>query len=573
MSDPLVVISAAFERAIAAALGPDLAGTDPALRRSDRADLQANVAMAVAKRVGKPPREVAAAIVGALALDEACERIEIAGPGFINLTLRPGFVAAAVGALAADTRLGVPLTMAPETVVVDYSAPNVAKEMHVGHIRSTIIGDALVRVLELQGHRVVRQNHLGDWGTPFGMLIEELVDRGLGSADDLSSADLNALYKGARAKFDGDPGFAERARTRVVRLQAGDEETLATWRKLVEASQRYFTAIYERLGVTLREKDFAGESFYNDRLPAVVAELEEKGLAVPSEGALCVFPPGFTGKEDKPLPLIVRKQDGGYGYATTDLAAIRYRLLELGATRVLYVVGAPQSQHLAMIRASAVAAGWLVAPARAEHVAFGSILGPDKKPFKTRAGETVRLVDLLDEAVERATAVVTERSADLDEPTRAAVARAVGIGALKYGDLASDRVKDYVFEWSRMLALDGNTAPYLQYAHARCRSIARKAEGDVGSAFSFTDPAEKALGLELLAFPAAVAEVAETLQPHKLCTYLYGLGVAFSSFYEKCPVLKAEGDVRRARLALCELTARTLARGLDLLGIEAPERM
>jgi len=578
MADPLLTLAPRFEAALSAAFGAEHARTDPALRRSTRADYQANVAMALAKRLGRPPREVAQAIKDRLQVEDICTSVEIAGPGFLNLALREEYLVRELADTAASDRLGLP-AVTPETVVVDYSSPNVAKEMHVGHLRSTIIGDAIARVLEALGHRVIRQNHLGDWGTPFGMLIEHLVDLGGGTPNaDLRISDLDAFYREARAKFDADPTFADRARRRVVLLQGGDEPTLALWRRLVAESTRYFNAVYQSLGITLTDESICGESFYNPLLPGVIAELEEKGMAQESEGALCVFPPGFTGKEGAPLPLIVRKQDGGYGYAITDLAAIRHRFRTLGATRAIYVVGAPQSQHLAMVYETARQAGWLAPPARAEHVAFGSVLGPDKKMFKTRGGETVKLMALLDEAVERATKVVREKNAELDAETSDAVARAVGVGAVKYADLSSDRIKDYVFDWNRMLAFDGNTAPYLMYAHARIRSIFRKAKAEVEAGapgeIALREPAERALALEIFRFGAVVAEVAETLEPHRLCGYLYELAGAFTSFYEQCPVLRAPDEAsRRSRLALCDLTARVLARGLNLLGIEAPERM
>lgn len=576
MADPLLTLARRFEAALSAAFGAEHATTDPALRRSTRADYQANVAMALAKRLGRPPREVAQALVDRLDVQDLCSKVEIAGPGFLNLTLREDYLARELADTARSDRLGLP-SPAPETVIVDYSSPNVAKEMHVGHLRSTIIGDALARVLEALGHRVIRQNHLGDWGTPFGMLIEHLVDLGGGTPDAaFSITDLDAFYREARAKFDADPTFADRSRRRVVLLQGGDEPTLALWRRLVAESTRYFNACYRRLGITHTDDSIAGESFYNSLLAPIIAELQEKGLATESDGALCVFPPGFTGKEGAPLPLIVRKQDGGYGYATTDLAAIKHRLLTLGATRLLYVVGAPQSQHFAMVFEAARQAGWLAPPARAEHVAFGSILGADKKMFKTRSGESVKLMALLDEAMERAQKTVREKNAELDPETMDAVARAVGTGAVKYADLSNDRIKDYVFDWDRMLSFDGNTAPYLMYAHARIRSIFRKAEGGAGGPdeIALREPAERALALELFRFGAVAAEVAETLEPHRLCGYLYELAGAFTSFYEQCPVLRAPDEAsRRSRLALCELTARTLARGLDLLGIEAPERM
>ncbi|WP_437598506.1 arginine--tRNA ligase [Sorangium sp. So ce590] len=577
MADPVHALSRAFQEAITAVFGAEHAATDPSLRRSSHADYQANAAMALAKRLGRPPREVAAAIVGALQLGGICRKVEIAGPGFVNLTLEDAYLTRELADTAGGGRLGIAPAAQPETVIVDYSGPNAAKEMHVGHLRSTIIGDALARVLEALGHRVIRQNHLGDWGTPFGMLIEHMLDLGEAAASqELSVGDLDAFYRQARAKFDGDPAFAERSRRRVVRLQGGDEQTLGLWRQLVRESTRYFESVYRRLGVTLTEADFAGESFYNPMLVDVLAELGQKGLARESEGALCVFPAGFTGKGGEPLPLIVRKQDGGYGYATTDLAAIRHRLTTVGARRLIYVVGAPQSQHFAMVFATAREAGWLMPPARAEHVAFGSVLGADKKMFKTRSGDTVKLSDLLDEAVERATKVVREKNPELDVEAAGAVARAVGVGAVKYADLSSDRIKDYVFDWDRMLAFEGNTAPYLMYAHARIRSIFRKAgvESPRGAGIALGEPAERALALELLRFGAVLEDVAATLEPHRLCVYLFELAGSFTTFYERCPVLRAETDeVRRSRLALCDLTAEVLAKGLGLLGIEAPERM
>ena len=581
MGDPRHLLRARFDDAIVAAFGSEQAGTDPLLRRAQQlrfGDYQANVAMSLAKRLGANPREVAAALVDHLALGDVCRSVAVAGPGFVNLTLRDDYLAAELSTTASDPRLGVAAAPHPETVVVDYSAPNVAKEMHVGHLRSTIIGDAIARVLDMLGHRVVRQNHLGDWGTPFGMLIEHLVDLGeQEAAHELSVGDLDGFYRQAQAKFQGDPGFAERARRRVVALQGGDDGTLALWRLLVEESKRYFASVYERLGVTLSEADLCPESFYNPMLDEVAAELETKGLARMDAGALCAFPPGFVGRGGEPLPLIVRKGDGGYGYAATDLAAVRYRTRELGASRLVYVVGAPQSQHLSMVFATAAEAGWL-AGARAEHVAFGSVLGPDGKMFKSRSGGTVKLGDLLDEAVERAAAVVVEKSADLDVPARSEVARAVGIGAVKYADLANDRVKDYVFDWDRMLAMDGNTAPYLQYAHARVRSIFRRA-GDVVAdddpgPLVVGDPAERALALDLLSLDEVVQSTADLLQPHRLCSYLFGLATTFTAFYERCPVLRADtSEQRRSRLVLCDTTARVLRTGLDVLGIESPDRM
>jgi len=581
LSDPRHLLRARFDRSIVAAFGADHAGTDPLLRRSQQerfGDYQANVAMSLSKRLGPNPREVAAAIVANLDVADLCETVEVAGPGFVNLTLRADYLGGELGATAAEERLGVVSTETPETVVVDYSAPNVAKEMHVGHLRSTIIGDALVRVLELLGHHVIRQNHLGDWGTPFGMLIEHLVDLGEEeAANELSVGDLDGFYRQAQAKFSADPALAERARRRVVALQSGDRPTLELWRLLVRESTRYFAAVYQRLGVTLTDEDLCPESFYNPMLDDVALELESKGLAWVDDGALCAFPPGFVGRDGAPLPLIVRKRDGGYGYAATDLAAVRYRTAELAATRLTYVVGSPQSQHLAMVFATASQAGWLES-ARAEHVAFGSVLGPDGKMFKTRSGETVKLGALLDEAVERAASVVKEKSPHLDEAERAQVARAVGIGAVKYADLANDRVKDYVFDWDRMLAIYGNTAPYLQYAHARVRSIFRRSGEEAlrpdGAAVTIGDPAERALALDLLSFDEVVQSTAELSAPHRLCTYLFGLASTFTTFYERCSVLGADTEEqRRSRLVLCDMTARVLRSGLGLLGIESPDRM
>ncbi|HET7489327.1 MAG TPA: arginine--tRNA ligase [Acidimicrobiales bacterium] len=585
MADPVTVLAQRFSQAMAAAFGPEHAGTDPVLRRSAQerfGDYQANGAMALGKALGRSPRDVAAELIGHLDLTGIAEPPEVAGPGFVNIRLLPGYLSEAAGRLAADERLCVDAAERPETVVVDYSQPNVAKEMHVGHLRSTVIGDAIVRVLEFLGHRVIRQNHLGDWGTNFGMLIEHLVDLGEEeTAAELSLGDLEAFYQQAKAKYDSDPAFAERARLRVVALQSGDPPTLKRWHLLIDQSTRYFSAVYELLNVRLTDDDVAGESFYNSMLDDVAAELEAKGLAVVDDGALCVFPPGFAGRDGKPFPLMVRKRDGGYGYDATDLAAIRYRVRELGADRIVYVVDARQSQHFALLFAAARMAGWLDGGRRAEHVAFGSVLGPDGRPFKTRVGGTVKLIALLEEAVERATVIVTDKRPDLDEAERAAVARAVGVGALKYADLSNDRAKDYVFDFDRMLAMDGNTAPYLQYAHARVCSILRRAAEEgapydpaAGSAVVIGEPAERALVLQLLSLDVVVRQTADSLQPHRLTTYLYDLAAAFTAFFEHCPVLRAATpELRASRLVLCDLTARTLRLGLGLLGIEAPERM
>lgn len=574
--DPFAALRDRIIAATRAAFGDDAADVDAALHRSQHADYQADLALALARKLKKNPREVATAIAAKLPADDVIAGVEVSGPGFLNITLAAADLAARVEAMRADPRgrLAVPATTPIETVVIDYSAPNVAKEMHVGHLRSTIIGDALARLLGWQGHQVIRRNHVGDWGTPFGMLIEHLVDvRAAGAEAGLR--ELGAFYRAARQKFDSDPVFADRARQRVVLLQSGDAETLALWRRLIDISVEHFTQLYTALGVTLTPADVVGESAYNALLPGVVEELQQKGLARESEGAMCVFPPGFSGRDGEPTPLIIRKQEGGYGYATTDLAALRQRVTELGATRLIYVVGSPQTQHLAMLFAVARLAGWAGEHVRLEHVAFGSVLGPDKKMLKTRAGDSVSLAELLSEADARAGQAVAEKAPELPADQQARIAHAVGMGAIKYADLANDRIKDYVFDWKRMLAFEGNTAPYLMYAHARIRSILRKA-AEVGAApggIVIEAPAERGLALALVQLPGILDRAAETLQPHRVCAFLYDVATAFTAFYENCPVLKSDGATRASRLALCDTAARTLALGLDLLGIAAPEQM
>ncbi|WP_043513679.1 MULTISPECIES: arginine--tRNA ligase [unclassified Actinoplanes] len=524
---------------------------DPAVRASPHADFQSGAPLALARELGRAPRDIAADVAARADLDGVA-RIAVSGPGFLNLTVSDSLLTDALQTVGADARLGVPPAAAPVRVVVDYSGPNVAKEMHVGHLRSTIIGDALARMLQWLGHDVVRVNHLGDWGTPFGMLVEHLVDRG--GAADHSIGDLTAFYQSARVKFDTDDDFRTRARRRVVALQTGDPLSRDLWRTLVAQSERYFLDVYARLGITLGPDDFAGESRYQGDLDDVVAELEVKGLLAESDGALCAFPAGFTGRDGDPLPLIVRKADGGYGYAATDLAAIRYRAGKLGARRMLYVVGAPQRTHFEMVFAVATAAGWLPAGVTAEHIGFGSILGPDGKMLKTRVGDTVKLAALLDEAESRASTP------------------AVGIGAIKYADLSGDRRGDYVLDFDRMLAITGNTGPYLQMAYARVCSIFRKTTGTPGPV-AVTEPAERALAMALLGFAPAVTAAAEQAEPHRLAVYLHDLAAAFSVFYERCPVLRAPDGLRAGRLGLADLTARTLRTGLFLLGIETPEEI
>jgi arginyl-tRNA synthetase len=562
-----------------AALGVDLSLEQALIRPAAGgrdADFQSNVALKLGKERSTPPREVAAALVEVLAADDLCEAAEVSGPGFINFRIRREWLESGVTRGGGDARAGVAEAATGEVVVVDYSAPNVAKEMHVGHLRSTIIGDALVRTLGFAGHRPLPQNHVGDWGTPFGMLIEQLAQDGWDEAAERSIADLNDFYRSVRARFDEDPGFAERSRERVVSLQGGDPATLELWRGLVGESERHFAEIYRTLGVLLDEEHIVGESFYNARLAAVVAELEAKGLASIHEGAVCVFMPGFTNREGAPLPLIVRKGDGGYTYATSDLAALRYRVDELRAERILYVVGTPQRTHLEMVFAAARLAGWLPDRVSAEHVAFGSVLGEDRKILRTRAGVAVRLIDLLADAVSHAAGILAERSPELDPDELERLAGAVGIGAVKYADLSAGREKDYVFSFERMLALEGNTSVYLQYANARIRSLLAKAGElpDAATGVVIGEPQERALALRLLAFAAVVDAVAETLEPHRLCTYLYATAVAFSAFYESCPILAApDAATRSSRLLLALSTSRILTLGLGLLGIDAPERL
>jgi arginyl-tRNA synthetase len=550
---------------------------DPVLRRSQHADFQADGALALARTLGGDPRAIAERVVAAARVDDVCDTVGVSGPGFINLGVTDDVLGRLLARACRDERLGVAPAGNPETITVDYSAPNAAKEMHVGHLRSTIIGDAAVRLLEWQGHTVIRQNHIGEWGTPFGMLIEHLLDIGeTEAAHELSVGDLNGFYRAARRTFDSDGEFRDRARRRVVALQSGDPATRRLWEILVGESKKYFATVYARLGVRLTDGDYVGESFYHDQLSPVVDELDSLGLLRLSQGARCVFPAGFTGRDGGPLPLIVRKSDGGFGYAATDLATIRHRIAVLRATRLLYVVGLPQRQHLDMIYETAREAGWLVPPVRAEHVGHGSVLGSDGRMLRTRAGTSVKLVDLLDEAVSRAGAVVAAKSPHLDEDRRAAVARAVGVGAVKYADLSTDRVKDYVFDLDRMLAFDGNTAPYLQYAHARIRSIFGRAGVDPDREprrVVVREPAERTLAIELLAFGAVIREVGATLEFHRLARYLYALATAFTTFYERHRVLTTEVAIRDSRLVLCDLTARTLMLGLGLLGIETPDQM
>ncbi|MEU5427793.1 arginine--tRNA ligase [Streptomyces olivoreticuli] len=567
--------------ALSAAL-PEAAAADPLLRRSDRADFQANGMLALAKKLGGNPRELAAKVVEQLPAGELIKDVEVSGPGFLNITITDEAILKTLAERAADDRLGVPFAQAPGTTVIDYAQPNVAKEMHVGHLRNSVIGDAVVRILEFSGEKVVRRHHIGDWGTQFGMLIQYLIEHpheldheGEVSGEEAMSS-LNRLYKASRALFDSDEEFKARARRRVVDLQAGDEETLALWQRFVDESKIYFYSVFDKLDVEIRDEDIVGESGYNDMLAETCRLLEESGVAVRSDGALCVFFDDVKGPDGKPSPLIVQKSDGGFGYAATDLSAIRDRVGNLKADTLLYVVDARQSLHFKMVFETARRAGWLPEGVKAVQLGFGTVLGKDGKPFKTREGETVRLIDLLDEAIDRATAVVREKAQDLTEEEIAERGAQVGIGAVKYADLSTSVSRDYKFDLDQMVSLNGDTSVYLQYAYARIQSILRKA----GEARPVAHPelalaaAERALGMHLDQFGENLAEVTASYEPHKLAGYLYQLASLYTTFYAECPVLKADTPQHvENRLFLCDLTARTLRQGMGLLGIRTPEQL
>ncbi|MEU5381415.1 MULTISPECIES: arginine--tRNA ligase [unclassified Streptomyces] len=570
--------------ALSAAL-PEAADADPLLRRSDRADYQANGILALAKKAKANPRELATQVVDKVVTGDLIEDVEVSGPGFLNITVTDKAITENLSARAADPdgRLGVPPSETAGTTVIDYAQPNVAKEMHVGHLRSAVIGDSVVKLLEFTGETVVRRHHIGDWGTQFGMLIQyldehphELDHKAAEVTGEEAMSNLDRLYKAARRLFDSDEEFKTRARRRVVDLQAGDARTLTMWQKFVDESKIYFFSVFDKLDMDIRDPDIVGESGYNDMLEETCRLLEESGVAVRSEGALCVFFDDVKGPDGKPVPLIVRKSDGGYGYAATDLSAIRDRVFNLKANSIIYVVDARQSLHFKMVFETARRAGWLNDDVKAYQLAFGTVLGKDGKPFKTREGETVRLVDLLDEAIERASAVVREKAQDLSEEEITERGSQVGIGAVKYADLSTSASRDYKFDLDQMVSLNGDTSVYLQYAYARIQSILRKA-GEVRPAahpeLELAD-AERELGLHVDQFAETVAEAAREYAPHKLAGYLYQLASLYTSFYDKCPVLKAETpDQVENRLFLCDVTARTLHEGMALLGIRTPERL
>ena len=567
-------LAQALQKAGAPADAPPMLGL---ATRPEFGDYQGNGVMGAAKRMGLKPRQLAEQVVAALDLGDIAEKVEIAGPGFINITLKNEWLAAHLGQVLADERLGLAPAASPQTVVVDYSHPNLAKEMHVGHLRSTIIGDALVRILEFLGHRVIRHNHVGDWGTQFGMLIAYL-DHLEREGQDLSGelADLEAFYRAAKQRFDEDEAFARLAREYVVRLQGGDAHCRQVWQRFIDESLHHCEQVYARLGVTLKREDVRPESAYNDDLAHVVEDLDKAGLLRESQGAQCVFLEEFKDHEGEIAPVIIQKSDGGYLYATTDLAAVRYRAGELKADRILYIVDARQDLHLRQVFAVARAAGFAPASCSLEHHPFGTMMGKDGKPFRTRQGGTVKLLELLEEAEVRALALVSEKNPELPEAERRHIAQVAGIGSVKYADLSLNRTTDYIFDWDRMLALDGNTAPYLQYSYTRVQSIFRKSGIEsLGTqpGLHLTEVAERNLALRLAQFAETVESVARECYPNILCAYLYNLAEIFMRFYESCPVLKAEEPTRSSRLLLCQGTARTIRTGLGLLGIETIERM
>ncbi|EBV6930161.1 arginine--tRNA ligase [Salmonella enterica subsp. enterica serovar Bredeney] len=572
------LLSEKVSQAMIAAGAP--ADCEPQVRQSAKVqfgDYQANGMMAVAKKLGMAPRQLAEQVLTHLDLSGIASKVEIAGPGFINIFLEPAFLAEQVQQALASERLGVSQPTR-QTIVVDYSAPNVAKEMHVGHLRSTIIGDAAVRTLEFLGHHVIRANHVGDWGTQFGMLIAWLEKQQQENADDMALADLEGFYRDAKKHYDEDEAFAERARNYVVKLQSGDTYFREMWRKLVDITMTQNQITYDRLNVTLTRDDVMGESLYNPMLPGIVADLKAKGLAVESEGATVVFLDEFKNKEGDPMGVIIQKKDGGYLYTTTDIACAKYRYETLHADRVLYYIDSRQHQHLMQAWTIVRKAGYVPDSVPLEHHMFGMMLGKDGKPFKTRAGGTVKLADLLDEALERARRLVAEKNPDMPADELEKLANAVGIGAVKYADLSKNRTTDYIFDWDNMLAFEGNTAPYMQYAYTRVLSVFRKADIDEQALASapviISEDREAQLAARLLQFEETLTVVAREGTPHVMCAYLYDVAGLFSGFYEHCPILSAENDaVRNSRLKLAQLTAKTLKLGLDTLGIETVERM
>ena len=569
----LQLINQRVQAALAAAGAPDAPAVIQLASKPEFGDYQANGVMGAAKALKTNPRELAQKVVAALDLEGIADKVEIAGPGFINIHLAPEYLARRSAAALQDDKLGITPVVA-QRVMVEYSSPNLAKEMHVGHLRSSIIGDALARVMEFLGHQVVRANHVGDWGTQFGMLVAYLVEIRQAGDTELELSDLETFYRNAKVRFDESEEFANRARDYVVRLQGGDEEVRKLWAQFVDVSLEHCEAVYQKLNVGLTREHVRGESAYNDDLPVIVNELRAASLLSESEGAEVVFLEEFRTQDDEPMGVIIRKKDGGFLYTTTDLGAVRYRHKVLNLDRVIYVVDARQSQHFAQLFSICRKAGFAPESMKLEHIGFGVMMGDDGKPFKTRSGGTVKLIELLDEAEERAYALVSEKNPDLSEAEKREIAVTVGIGAVKYADLSKNRMSDYIFNWDTMLAFEGNTAPYLQYAYTRVQSVFRKAENvDATAPIVITEPAEKQLAAALAQFEDTLLSVAEGCYPHYLSTYLYQIATLFSRFYEACPILKSEGEVRASRLQLAALTGKTLRTGLDLLGIKVLETM
>ena len=571
------LLSEKVRQALVAAGAPS--DCEPQVRQSAKAqfgDYQANGVMSVAKSLGMPPRQLAEKVLALLDLSGIASKTEIAGPGFINIFLDAGFVAANADAALADPKLGIS-PVEQQTIVIDYSAPNVAKEMHVGHVRSTIIGDAAARTNELLGHKVIRANHVGDWGTQFGMLIAYLEKVQNENAAEMNLSDLEEFYRAAKKNYDEDEEFALRARSYVVKLQGGDEYCLQMWRKLVDVTMKQNQITYDRLNVTLTRDDVMGESLYNSMLPGIVSDLQDKGLAVDSEGAVVVYLDEYKNKDGDPMGVIIRKKDGGYLYTTTDIACAKYRYETLGADRVLYYIDSRQHQHLMQAWTIVRKAGYVPDSVALEHHAFGMMLGKDGRPFKTRSGGTIKLSDLLDEAIVRARELILSKNPDLPQDELEKLVNAVGIGAIKYADLSKSRTTDYIFDWDNMLAFEGNTAPYMQYAYTRVASIFKRADINVDSLTQpmvLTESRETTLATRLLQFEEVLTTVAREGTPHTMCAYLYDVAGLFSGFYEDCPILNAEDEtVRNSRLKLALLTQRTLKTGLDTLGIETVERM
>ena len=539
-------------------------------------DYQSNVSFTLSKMLHKAPMDAAQALEPALESGSIIEKMEVVKPGFINFFISKEYLCSKIKEVDSDSELGIPNTGKNAKIIVDYSSPNIAKEMHVGHLRSTIIGDSIVRTYKQLGYDVIKQNHIGDWGTQFGMLIEHLIDLGWKDSNEHTISDLNALYKESKVKFDSDPDFAERSHLRVVKIQSGDKESIDLWKALTDESKKHFGWMYQRMGVLLNDNDYCGESFYNDKLNAVADRLLSEGKAKMSNGAVCLFPTGFQGRDGEPVPLILKKSDSGFGYDATDVTALEYRAHTLNAKKIIYVTDTRQKMHFSMLFQAARDAQLCDDNVELTHVSFGSVLGQDGKPFKTRSGETVTLSSLLDEAEERAKEIILAKNPEASGDALAESARAIGISAIKYADLSCDRIKDYVFNWERMLAFDGNTAPYIQNAYVRCKALVNKgeAQGKKAEFHALTNDDEKRLAKKCMAIGTVVQQTAKTYEPHRLCTYLYDLASSYHSFYEKNPVLsEKDEEILETRLALSNLVSKVLAKGMYILGVSVVEKM